>query len=69
MNAWMLSLFVLHKIFEISYMSYVCQAIPQKTVLGEETDREPTFGIKYPAWNSSHETLGDKQPLKISAVI
>lgn len=50
-------------------MSYICQGIPQNTVLGGETDREPTFGIKYPAWNSTHATLGNKQTLMISAVI
>lgn len=63
-----------------SYLSYIryfiyptyldiCQTIPQKIVLGGGTDREPTIAIKYPAWNSTHETLGNKQPLKISAVI
>lgn len=53
----------------MSYMSYICQAIPQKIVLGGEIDMETAFGIKYPAWNSTYETLGNKQPLKISAVI
>lgn len=50
-------------------MSYICQAVPEKIVLGGETDREPAFGTKYPAWNSTHKTLGNELPLKISAVI
>lgn len=32
---------------------------------GGETETETTFGIKYPGWNSSHETLGTKEVLKI----
>lgn len=34
-------------------------------ISGGETEREPTSDIKYPAWNSSHETLTAKEVLRI----
>lgn len=34
-------------------------------VSGGETERKPTFGVKYATWISSYETLGNEELLKI----